>query len=103
MNEVFYEIVYEMIKLIPFGRVTTFGEIAKKAGLSKAARIVSLLVTHDQRFINTPCHRVVGGKGSLSKTFILGGRRAQKRMLEDEGIEVKKYKVDLQKYGFYFW
>ena len=103
MNEEFYERVYDLIKFIPFGRVTTFGEVARASGNIKAGRLVSFAVHNIEKFVDAPCHRVVLRNGAISSGFIKGGKKGQKQMLEDEGIEVKKYKVDLQKYGFYFW
>lgn len=103
MEKDFYERVYDLIKLIPFGRVTTYREIARAAGNINASRMVGFALHNFDIFNDIPCHRVVTKAGSLSNKFVKGGRKGQKRMLEDEGIEVQKYKVDLQKYGFYFW
>ena len=103
MIEEFYERVYDLIKLIPFGRVTTYGEIARATGKANAGRLVSFAIFHIEKFSRIPTHRIVSKTGRLSRKFLNGGIRGQKSRLEDEGIEVKNYKVDLQKYGFYFW
>ncbi|MCL2740467.1 MAG: MGMT family protein [Oscillospiraceae bacterium] len=47
---------------------------------------------------NIPCHRVVNRFGGLSDAFAFGGRDAHRRLLEDEGVEVFDYRVDLAKY-----
>ncbi len=103
MQNDFYERVYDLIKLIPFGRVTTFGEIARTLGQYSASRLVGRAIQNINKFGNVPIHRVVFKNGGLCKKFALGGVKAQKHLLESEGIEIKRYRVDLQKYGFYFW
>ena len=101
--ENFYKKIYNCVKLIPFGRVATYGEIARACGNEKASRVVgfALLKNSDQDSI--PGYRVVNKDGSLSKRFAYGGISAQKYMLMKEGISVKNNKVDLKRYGFYFW
>ena len=103
MENDFYEKVYQLVKLIPFGKVTTYGEVARAAGNPGASRVVGWALHVNPYFGQVPCHRVVNREGKLAEGFAFGGSKAQKHMLEDEGVEVIKNKVDLKKYGFYFW
>ena len=102
MESNFYDKVYKLVELIPFGRVTTFGEIARMMGDVKLARLVSASL-QKENFKAIPVHRVVYKNGKLCKNFAFGGLQAQKNKLEEEGITIKNNKVDLNKYGFYFW
>lgn len=100
INEEFVEKVYDCVRLIPFGKVSTFCEIAKVLG----GRYHSLKVRKVVNKVNIasiPFYRVVDRDGGLQKDS--RRRRLQKSMLELESVEVCGNKVDLQKYGFYFW
>ena len=97
----FCEKVEDCINLIPFGRVTTYGEIAKVLGRPMCSGLVKKVI-NSGKIKNYAVHRVVDRQGKLSKSFI-GGINKQKELLVLEGVEVKNKRVDLQKYGFYFW
>jgi len=101
--EKFYDLVYDCVKLIPMGKVSTYSEIARAAGNPTACRAALNALHKSPDHNSIPCHRVVNSKGQLSKHFKFGGIKAQKELLEIEGVEVHKNKVDLEKYGFYFW
>ena len=98
----FFEEVYELLKTIPFGKVTTYGDIAKALGRPRSSRIVgyALHVNPDPK--NIPCYKVVNREGKLTPAFAFGGEDAQRAMLEGEGIVVKNGMVDLQKYRHVF-
>ena len=88
-NEGFFNKVYEAVKRVPRGKVTTYGDVARLCGNPRMARQVGLI----------PCHRVVFSNGSVCTGFAFGGKDVQKAMLEDEGVEVSPdYKIDLKKY-----
>lgn len=93
-----YSLIYEMVKKIPKGRVSTYGQIACLLGKPRAARVVgnALHVNPDPEHI--PCYRIVNYKGELAKAFAFGGIEEQKTRLEKDGIIVIDYKVDLNKY-----
>ena len=95
--------VYELIKFIPFGHVTTFGEIARTMGDIKLSSKIGKIIKKLPAFKEIPSHRVVDKSGKLSKENIYGGVKEQRHLLEDEGVSVVNNKVDLKKYGFYFW
>jgi len=102
-NSEFQERVFKMVKLIPFGKVTTYGQIARAMGSPGASRAVGNALHKNPEPVVIPCHRVVGSSGALSENFAFGGKRGQKSLLEQEGVEVKGGKVDLDQYGFVFW
>ena len=90
--------IYEAVKKIPYGKVATYGQIAALAGNSKMSRAVGNALHKNPDSNNIPCFRVVNAKGELAGEFVFGGLWEQKRMLEEEGIEVVDGRVDLEKY-----
>lgn len=91
--------IYEAVKKIPKGRVATYGQVAKMAGDRKMCRAVGNALHKNPHPDLIPCYRVVNAKGQLAGEFAFGGREAQQRLLENEGIEVIDGKVNLKKYG----
>ena len=97
--ENFFERVYEVVKRIPEGKVSTYGDIARAIGAPRCSRQVgwALHVNPQQGII--PCHRVIFSDGRLSYGFAFGGIDMQRYLLESEGVEVSSdNKVDLNKY-----
>jgi len=91
--------IYSLVKKIPQGKVTTYGEIARALRLADA-RVVGWAL-HANRDPAVPCHRVVNRKGELAKSFAFGGWRKQKEKLLREGVGfVTEEKVDLKKFFF---
>jgi len=94
------EKVYEFLKLIPEGKVVTYGQIAQYLGDKCLARAVGNALHKNPNPKNIPCHRVVNYKGEVSKAYAFGGGEAQRKRLEREGIVFEKDgRVDLKKYG----
>lgn len=90
--------IYRLVKQIPPGRVTTYGELAFKAGRPRASRVVGQILAHCTRD-NLPCHRVVKKDGSLSSVFGVMGSRHQRILLENESVTfTQDGKVDMQKH-----
>jgi O-6-methylguanine DNA methyltransferase len=90
--------VYDILKEIPYGKVTTYHHIALKLGNINLSRVVGNILHKNKKPIEYPCFKVVNAKGSLSKSYAYGGIEAQKELLEKEGIEVINNRVDLSKY-----
>ena len=90
--------VYEAVKLIPEGRVATYGQIAGMAGYPRAARAVGNALHRNSDETNVHCHRVVNADGHLAKSFGFGGPDEQRRRLIAEGVYVVNYRVDLEEY-----
>jgi len=83
----FFDKVYEIAKLIPYGRVTSYGAIAKYLGAARSARMVGYAMngSHSK---NVPAHRVVNRKGLLTGKHHFDGTNLMQQLLESEGIEV---------------
>ena len=86
----FFQKVYEVTQLIPSGRVTSYGAIAKYLGSAQSARMVgwALNVCHTSK-IWVPAHRVVNRNGQLSGKIHFPGSNTMQEMLESEGIIVE--------------
>lgn len=99
----FYDLVYEKVREIPKGRVSTYGTIAAALGSPRASRAVGYALHSNPSPGVIPCHRVVNREGRLAPAFAFGGPDIQRMLLEEEGIEVSKEGfVDLKKYGYLF-
>lgn len=96
----FFEKVYEVARLIPYGRVTSYGAIAKYLGAARSARMVGWAMnsSHSQE---VPAHRVVNRVGLLSGKHHFPGSNLMQQLLENEGVVVEDNKVvDFEKH---FW
>ncbi|GAB5563701.1 MAG: MGMT family protein [Winogradskyella sp.] len=93
----FFEKVYEVVRLIPFGRVTSYGAIAKYLGAVRSARIVGYAMNNSHGK-DVPAHRVVNRKGLLTGKHHFDGTNLMQQLLENEGIVVIDNQIqDLQK------
>jgi methylated-DNA-[protein]-cysteine S-methyltransferase len=81
----FNEKVWALCAQVPAGRVTTYGEIARKLG-TKAYRAVGNALNKNPYAPTVPCHRVVGSNGSL--TGFAAGLEKKRALLAAEGIEI---------------
>ena len=90
--------VYEVVKRIPSGTVATYGQIAAYAGNPKAARAVGNALHVNPDPDHTPCYRVVNAQGKLTGAFAFGGINRQRELLEEDGIDVLNYYVDLTEF-----
>ena len=92
----FFNRVYEVVKQVPMGKVTTYGDVARLAGSPRASRQVGWALHSNPQPGIIPCHRVVFKDGSLTDGFAFGGRDVQKAMLVEEGVQFsEEYKVDM--------
>ena len=89
--------VIEIIKRIPAGKVATYGQIANLAGNNKAARQISRILHSSSEKYDLPWYRVINSQGKISLRSG-DGFEMQKAMLESEGIQVIKDRIDLVKY-----
>lgn len=101
----FYEKVYELCSRIPKGRVSTYGELARKLN-TKAYRLVGHALKNNPYVPDVPCHRVVNSKGNLHgfKGSCSNKELDEKaRLLEKEGVRIKNNKVvDFEKVLYRF-
>lgn len=98
----FFELVYEVARMIPKGRVTSYGAIAKYLGSARSSRMVGWAMngSHAQKK-PVPAHRVVNRNGELTGKNHFGHPDMMQKLLEKEGIRVKDDKiVDFEKL---FW
>ncbi|NEW78344.1 MAG: MGMT family protein [Gelidibacter sp.] len=97
----FFEKVYEVAKQIPFGRVTSYGAIAKYLGAAKSARMVGWAMNASHNNADIPAHRVVNRNGLLTGKFHFDGTNLMQQLLESEGIVVKENQI--QNFNIIFW
>lgn len=84
----FFEMVYQVAKLIPKGRVTSYGAIARYLGSGQSARMVGWAMNAAHLHPDVPAHRVVNRSGLLSGKHHFGHPNRMQELLEAEGIEV---------------
>jgi len=92
-NQNFFNDVYEVVKLIPKGRVTSYGSIAKYLGISKSARIVGWAMNNSHFDTSIPAHRVVNRNGLLTGKHHFYEENTMEKLLLDEGITIIDNKV----------
>jgi len=93
-NEGFFKQVYEVVKLIPYGRVTSYGAIAEFLGSKGSARMVGWAMnTSHYSPENIPAHRVVNRNGLLTGKHHFGGPEVMKELLESEGLIIDGDKI----------
>lgn len=97
----FFQKVYGVTRLIPYGRVTSYGAIANYLGAARSARMVGWALNSSDLTEDVPAHRVVNRKGVLTGKHHFQGTNLMQQLLESEGVEVKDNQiVDFNKY---FW
>ncbi len=97
----FFDKVYQVTKQIPFGKITTYGAIAKYLGASRSARMVGWALNASHGDDSIPAHRVVNRKGMLSGKHHFEGINLMQQLLESENVIVKENQV--QNFETYFW
>lgn len=100
-SENFFDKVYEVTKLIPFGRVTSYGAIAKYLGAAKSARMVGWAMNASHYKDDIPAHRVVNRNGLLTGKLHFDGTNLMQQLLESEGVVVKENQI--QNFSAIFW
>jgi methylated-DNA-protein-cysteine methyltransferase-like protein len=95
----FFQDVYDVAKLIPKGRVTSYGAIAHYLGLKSSARMVGWALHGCPK--NVPAHRVVNRNGLLTGKHHFNPPSSMQKSLEKEGIRVKEDQI--QDFGAVFW
>ena len=93
-----FELIYDIVRRIPRGKVATYGQIAMLAGNPHWSRVVGYALHVNPEPGVIPCHRVVNRNGEPSTAFAFGGINEQIFLLEDEGVEITDGRVDLAKY-----
>lgn len=96
----FFERVHEVARLVPYGRVTSYGAIARYLGAAKSARMVgyAMNASHTK---DVPAHRVVNRKGLLTGKHHFEGTNLMQQLLESEGIVIIDNQI--QNFNEVFW
>ena len=93
-----YELIYDVVRRIPKGRVATYGQVAMLAGNPRWSRVVGYALHVNPEPGIIPCHRVVNRLGEPSTAFAFGGVNEQILLLEEEGVRLTDGRVDLSVY-----
>jgi len=91
--------ILQVIALIPYGKVASYGQIARMAGLPKHARLVGYLLKHLDSAADIPWHRVINSQGKISLSKLNeSGESIQRSKLVAEGVMVIGDKINLKQY-----
>ena len=90
----FFQKVYDVAKQIPYGRVTSYGAIAKHLGSAGSARMVGWAMNASHNLNDVPAHRVVNRNGLLTGKHHFQGTNLMQQLLENEGVKVKNNQVE---------
>ncbi len=96
----FYDKVYQVARQIPYGRVTSYGAIAKYLGAARSARMVGYAM-NGSHTKDVPAHRVVNRKGLLTGKHHFDGTNLMQQLLESEGVKVVENQI--QDFETVFW
>ncbi|MEM9416971.1 MAG: MGMT family protein [Bacteroidota bacterium] len=97
----FFEAVYAVVRLIPSGRVTTYGAIAQCLGTKGSARMVGWALHQAAQYPEVPAHRVVNRHGLLTGKHHFTGAQTMEQRLAAEGVRVRQDQV--QEFAQLFW
>jgi methylated-DNA-protein-cysteine methyltransferase-like protein len=97
----YFDLVYQVVRLIPSGRVTNFGAIAHYLGLKSGARMVGYAMNAAHTMNDVPAHRVVNSQGLLTGKMHFETHTKMQELLEKEGVRVEKDKI--QNFEKVFW
>ncbi len=100
-NKDFFDQVYEVVRLIPFGRVTSYGAIANYLGTKSGARMVGWAMNAAHTLPDIPAHRVVNRNGLLTGKMHFLDANEMERLLSNEGISIEKDQV--RDFKIIFW
>ncbi|MBL7890278.1 MAG: MGMT family protein [Bacteroidia bacterium] len=101
-HEDFFQMVFDVVRLIPKGRVTNYGAIAKYLGAVRSSRMVgwAMNASHAQKK-KVPAHRVVNRNGELTGKHHFATPFLMQELLEKEGVVVVKDKI--KNFNKHFW
>lgn len=98
----FFYMVFEVVRMVPMGRVTTYGAIANYLGMKGSSRMVGWAMNASHSHHSTvPAHRVVNREGMLTGKGHFKSPNMMQELLEGEGIRVKDDKI--QNFRNFFW
>lgn len=97
----FFQLVYQVVELIPHGRATSYGAIAKYLGAARSSRMVGWAMNAAHGLPHVPAHRVVNRNGCLTGKMHFGDPDRMQQLLEAEGLIVKEDQI--QNWKQVFW
>jgi methylated-DNA-protein-cysteine methyltransferase-like protein len=97
----FFEAVFDIVRLIPEGRVTSYGAIAAALGTKSSARMVGWAMNASHTLNDVPAHRVVNRKGLLSGKMHFADPDQMQELLEKEGLQV--IDDEIRDFAKHFW
>lgn len=100
-KEDFFQKVYDVVRQIPNGKVTSYGAIARYLGAAKSARTVGYAMNASHTQKNIPAHRVVNRNGMLTGKHHFPGSNVMQQSLEAEGITIKNDCIE--HFEAHFW
>ncbi|MEY4603629.1 MAG: hypothetical protein RIT43_921 [Bacteroidota bacterium] len=100
-NHDFFNDVYDVVRLIPRGKVTSYGAIARYLGVARSSRMVGWAMNASHQIADVPAHRVVNRNGTLTGKHHFSEPDHMQRLLEEEGISVLNDKI--QDFETVFW
>jgi methylated-DNA-protein-cysteine methyltransferase related protein len=89
----FFDRVYDIVRQIPYGKVTSYGAIARVLGSAGSARMVGWAMNAAHGREDVPAHRVVNRAGLLTGKHHFDGTNLMQQLLESEGLKIKDHKV----------
>lgn len=93
-DESFFQKVFEVVRLVPHGRVTSYGAIAEYLGMKGSSRMVGWAMNAAHSSLEAvPAHRVVNRNGDLTGRFHFASPTLMEELLKAEGVEVKNERV----------
>lgn len=92
-NKDFFQDVYDVVRLIPKGRVTSYGAIAKYLASPRSSRMVGWAMNNAHSLLDVPAHRVVNRNGLLTGKMHFGTENEMEDRLQAEGIKIKNDRI----------
>ncbi|MDU1892915.1 MAG: MGMT family protein [Dysgonomonas sp.] len=100
-KEFFVRAVHQIVKMVPTGRATSYGAIAKAIGYPNNSRMVGAVMAQTSQSEKIPAHRVVNSQGVLSGREAFGTPSRMQELLEEEGIRVVNNRISNWKKVFW--
>ncbi len=92
--------IWQTVCDIPYGKVASYGQIARLTGMPRGARIVGYALGRSPEEMKVPWHRVVNAKGRISFPEDSTAYRRQADLLGEEGVELVRGRIDLMRFGW---
>lgn len=100
-SENYFDQVFQIVRLIPAGRVTSYGAIANYLGLKSGARMVGYAMNASHSEKDVPAHRVVNRNGLLTGKHHFSSPKEMEELLQKEGIQVENDQI--LNFNTHFW